>query len=96
MAQVPPSEYAGQAAPPPVPAGPPPLPAESRVLTPPTPAKPAPAKPAPAAKKDDDEIHEDFGMDRPLVSEEEWKSIDFGPIKEEPGVDLDLGKDDKK
>jgi hypothetical protein len=74
-AQVPASELAGQATPPPVPAaGPPPLPTEARTL------KPA-AKPAPAPKKkEDDEIHEDFGMDKPMVSEEEWKSIDFGPI----------------
>src|SRR5262249_44707953 len=92
-AQVPPSQYSGQAAPPPVPATPPPLPGESRVLTSPPTVKPAPAKPAPAAK-DDDDIREDFGMDRPMVTEEEWRSIDFGPIKTEgQDVDLNLDKD---
>jgi hypothetical protein len=94
MAQVPPSQYAGQAAPPTLPATPPPLPGESRVLKPAV-VPAAPPKPAPAAKKDDDEVHEGFGMERPLVSEEEWKGIDFGPIKQEPGVDLNLEKDDK-
>jgi hypothetical protein len=91
MAQVPPSQYADPEAPPPVRATPPPLPASARPLTPP--ARP---QPAPAAK-DDDEVHDGFGMERPLVSDEEWKSIDFGPVNPEgPSVDLDVGKDDKK
>jgi hypothetical protein len=91
LAQVPPSQTAGQEAPPPVRATPPPLPASARPLTPPPRPQPAPVA------KDDDEVHDGFGMERPLVSEEEWKSIDFGPVNpEDPSVDLDIGKDDKK
>jgi hypothetical protein len=91
MAQVPASQFAGQEAPPPARATPPPLPASARPLTPP--ARP---QPAPVAK-DDDEVHDGFGMERPLVSEEEWKNIDFGPVNPEgPSVDLDIDKDDKK
>jgi hypothetical protein len=105
MAQVPPSELAGRAPSGPFPevvaprpaAAPPPLPEIRRPTPPPRPAAPPPPPPPPPAPaRDDDLVHESLtpDMTKPLVTEEEWQSIDFGPINPEPPDDTN--KDPKK
>jgi hypothetical protein len=104
QAQVPASELAGQAPgeeePPTVSAAP--QAADLRIMKPPPLPTAPPAARAPgssAAKEDDDQVHESLtpDMTKPLVTEEEWKSIDFGPIESKPqDVDVDFGKGGKK
>ena len=64
------------------------------------PARPAPPAPLPTApEKDDfDQVHESLtpDMTKPLVTEEEWQGIDFGPIDPKKS-DLEFGAEgDKK